>query len=223
MISVLCPSRGRPDSLATSAASLLQLADDPARVEILVAIDPDDTSYEQFAYPSVKVWVAPERYGYSQLHRYANELLKFAAGDWLLNWNDDAVMLTQGWDSIVEAQPPAVLWPGHNHDQYPCNNIFPIWPAAWSRHIGHVSLNTHMDTWWQIIGDQAGGQRHIPVQVRHDRFDLTGLHNDQTYAESHVSAQLADFNSQAMTEAREADADAIRALLGLPAIPRIPE
>jgi hypothetical protein len=39
--------------------------------------------------------------GYDSLHEYYNELASKATGDWLMLWNDDAVMETEGWDEKI--------------------------------------------------------------------------------------------------------------------------
>jgi len=183
-VSVLCPSRGRGASLAKSAETLTALAADPSMIEILVAVDPDDEATAQaasFIPARVKVWRAPQRYGYARLHEYYNALARMACGRWLLIWNDDARMLTQGWDAVIAAQQPGVLWSQANH----CGggNLFPAWPREWTQALGHVSLSPHCDMWIQHIGQGLGCQRRIPVEVFHDRKDVTGGHDDATYAE----------------------------------------
>ncbi len=69
MISVLCPTRGRPERLAANIPSLRETKAD--RLELLVAIDPDEDAqdYRDY-YPAVM----PERYGYGELYRYYNAL-----------------------------------------------------------------------------------------------------------------------------------------------------
>src|SRR5690606_8725158 len=101
-IFVLLPSRGRPGPLVESVASLRELADDPARIEVLVAVDPDDPDTAQAARDcEAEAWRAPERFGYARLHEYVNALAHQAGGDWMLLWNDDARMRTRGWDSRI--------------------------------------------------------------------------------------------------------------------------
>jgi len=180
-VSVLLPSRGRPASLAAGTRELLRLASDPGRVEILVAADPDEDSAGWDLPAQARVWTAPERYGYARLHEYVSRLAAMASGAWLLNWNDDARMLTPGWDAIIRAQEPAVLWLSANHNPGAC--MFPAWPAAWSRALGRVSPVPHVDTYLQWLGQELGLLRKIPVRVLHDRADLTGNHDDATYAQ----------------------------------------
>lgn len=183
-ISVVLTSRGRPASLRAAVASLLHHADDPGRIEVIAAIDPDDTATAAAAPslpPQVTLWTAPERYGYNRLHLYLNELAKMASGAWCLWFNDDMRMQTRGWDTVVRRNRPAVLWPHANHVHHA--NIVPAWPRAWSDAWGHVSPTSHMDTYLQYVGEALGRHDKIPVEVIHDRADVTGGHDDATYAE----------------------------------------
>jgi hypothetical protein len=227
VISVLLPSRGRPASLAASIGSLLGKATSPAQVEVLVAADPDDTmtrevaetlgdeAHTDYGHDLVRLWVAPERFGYAQLHRYYNALAGMARGRWCLLWNDDATMLTDGWDVAIMSQDPAVLALSSN---LPGGNFFPAWPAAWTAHLGHVSESPNVDVWISEVGRRVGMERLIPVQVHHDRADLTGGHQDTTYAEGR--AVMGNYinhpghDSPTGREARIRDAITLRQLLG---------
>lgn len=177
MISVLCPTRGRPDSLAHSLHTLHRNA--VGRVEYLLAVDRDDTPPDPRRLPSRTTIWRTERHGYAGLHRYYNHLARNASGDWLFLWNDDAEMLTPGWDEIVGRHTPAVLNPATNHG--PGLVPFPVVPSVWVARLGHFSLNQHCDSWWQEIGHRLGRLVDVPVEVRHRRADLTGDHDDATF------------------------------------------
>lgn len=220
MISVLLPSRGRPTALRDTITGLRQHADQPDRIEILVAVDPDDpdTSLAAADLNVDHLWPAPSRYGYHQLHRYINALAIQASGDWLMLWNDDARIRTTGWDSIIHQQNPGVLWP-HSNDVPGCNT-FPIWPRAWTAALGHVSLSPHCDSWIQHLGETLGQQQRIPVGILHDRADLTGGHDDQTRAESANGYRTSDYHSPAMQDARHCDINNLRLYLADTATPQ---
>ncbi|MGW0905019.1 glycosyltransferase family 2 protein [Streptomyces sp. NPDC002853] len=214
MISVLLPSRGRPQPLADTVATLLELADKPGGIQILIAADPDDRPTLQVSLPwQASVWTAPERYGYPRLHKYVNRLAEQADGDWLMLWNDDARILTEGWDRLVEEREPSVLWP-HSNDIATCNT-FPVWPRAWTDHLGHVSLSPHCDSWIQYLGQTLGLHERVQIEVLHDRADLTGGHDDQTRAESLAGYRTADYGSPAMDAARADDVAALKQLLNI--------
>lgn len=217
MISVLLPSRGRPAALTESVASLLGLADRPDDIEVLVAVDPDDPDTSEVGLPrQATLWTAPERYGYPRLHEYVNRLAERASGGWLMLWNDDARILTEGWDTVVKAASDTVLWP-HSNDVPTCNT-FPIWPRTWTDHLGHVSLSPHCDSWIQYLGQALDRHERVDVEILHDRADLTGGHDDQTRAESLAGYRTADYGSPAMEAARAADVTALRHLLDSEAV-----
>jgi hypothetical protein len=187
-ISVTFCSRGRPGDLFETLWRLTDLAADPDQIEMIVAVDPDDGESAYQATTAglpgqARLWVAPQRYGYTGLHHYLNQLATMASGHWLMWFNDDMRMQTTGWDTVVRAQPDGILWPHANHVQHA--NIAPIWPKAWSDAAGCVSPTTHMDTWLQRVGEELGCHRRIPVDIVHDRFDVTGntAHDDATYRE----------------------------------------
>jgi hypothetical protein len=187
-ISVCFASRGRPASVRDAVFGLLELADCPGDIEVIIAMDPDDPEREEaikalelYRYPQIRVWTAPERYGYTGLHHYLNALAEQAQGAWIMWWNDDMRMQTEGWDSIVIDSPQGVLWPHANHVEHA--NIAPIWPKAWSDAVGIVTPTTHMDTWLQYVAEQLGCHHKIPVEIVHDRADVTGNHDDVTYAQ----------------------------------------
>lgn len=184
-ISLVFTSRGRPGDLAETLDGLWKLADHPAGLEAIVGIDPDDetmqTIFRPVLPPRCWCWTAPERYGYQGLHLYLNQLATKARGSWLMWWNDDMRMQTQGWDTIIRLAPQGVLWPAANHVHHA--NIAPIWPKAWSDAAGLVTPTMHMDTWLQYVGEHLGLHHQVPIEIIHDRADVTGNHDDQTYAE----------------------------------------
>jgi hypothetical protein len=183
-ISLVFCSRGRPGSLQETLEGLWELADQPDRLEAIVAVDPDDKATQAARSklpPGARLWVAPERYGYQGLHRYLNAVARMAEGQWLMWWNDDARMTTRGWDTVIRLAPQGVLWPRANHVFH--GNLFPIWPKAWSDAAGMVTPTMHMDTWLQYAAEQLGCHHQVPISVIHDRADVTGNHDDQTYHE----------------------------------------
>lgn len=221
-ISVCFASRGRPESRADAIDSLRRHADCWEDIEVRVAVDPDDETVAQAMLEladldlgDVIVWVAPERYGYTGLHRYLNELVSKAEGSWVMWWNDDMRMQTPGWDSVIRLQRDAILWPQANHVRHA--NIAPIWPRAWSDALGHVSPTTHMDTFLQNLGDVLGRHDRVALEVLHDRADVTGNHDDQTYTEGRKllgpEGMAPGFDAAAMYAQVAADAEVIRGLL----------
>lgn len=216
LVSVLLPSRGRPESLRATIGGLRRLADDPAQVEVLVACDPDDTATFDAAWEADAdhVLMAGERYGYHRLHEYVNRLAAQASGVWLLLWNDDATMLTEGWDKVVADEPAGlrVLHPANN--QGPVLNTFPVFTRDLYQLLGHVSVSPHCDSYLEAVSRPTGIEHRVPIEVRHDRYDLTGLHNDATFADAQAGYRTSDFHSETVQGQIAADIDKVRAALG---------
>lgn len=195
LITVLLPTRGRAHLLERSIGSLYDTASGPGQVEVRCGVDDDDAAtIEKLQSMGIRPWIT-QRLGYGMLHEYVNVMARQAAeADWFLLWNDDAIMLTHGWDAIVrQFEPSYVLDCWSNHEPLTC--AFPIVPAHWVRWVGHFSLSPHNDSWWQYIGQWLHRLVRVEIDVQHNRFDLTGLNNDDTYQEKllhHATDQFYD-------------------------------
>jgi glycosyltransferase involved in cell wall biosynthesis len=202
-ISILLPTRKRTAAVIKSIGSLLANAKDTSRIEILVAYDDDDEESREFFsetwFPFLEQCQATskvfetERFGYLRLYKYVNFLAEQASGDWIMFWNDDALMLTENWDEEIV-----------NNDGYfgllrmPCVTmnhpfaLFPIIPRAWIDLFGVVSPVNHSDWWIYNVTVPAGQMKNIPVNVYHDRADVTGGNNDETFKEQSYAADGKD-------------------------------
>ncbi len=154
-ISVLIPSRDRPELLARSVASLRDKAVLPP--EILVAADDDDDATVQSARElGAAVIVVMPRAGYDRIHAYFRALAARASGDWLQVWDDDAVMLTDRWDAVIEALPPEV-YVADVQSPYSPMCCYPAVRRQAVEVLGKFSSdNPHVDTFWQDVGTRAG-------------------------------------------------------------------
>jgi glycosyltransferase involved in cell wall biosynthesis len=208
MISVLVPSRERPELLARSIDSLGE-----GDLEILVRVDDDDPRLDEYRrrFPGL---VIGRHHGYLGLHHYYNELAERARGDWLLLWNDDGMMETPNWIEIVRSfdGKMVVLNPATNHNNWEIDmNVFPILPRKMVEVMGHFSLSNHNDSWMEFVARDAGIQVRVPISIHHDRADLTGNNEDGVYARRHLTNQ--HFLSEEMTRLRARDVEAIREYL----------
>ena len=202
-ISILLPTRKRTEAVVKSIGSLLANAKDTSRIEILVAYDNDDEESRKFFaetwFPYIgqcsatsKVFET-ERFGYLRLYKYVNFLAEQASGDWIMFWNDDALMLTENWDDEIV-----------KHDGWfgllrmPCVTmnhpfaLFPIIPREWIDVFGRVSPVNHSDWWIYNVTAPAGRLLNLPVEVYHDRADVTGNNNDETFREQSYAADGRD-------------------------------
>lgn len=208
-ISVLVPSRERPELLKRSIDSL-----GDGDLEVLVALDDDDPRLADYAGLGT-VLVGP-RHGYGSLHSYYNQLAARASGDWLFLWNDDCVMETENWIDVIRSYDGhmVVLNPRTNHDNWKIDmNVFPILPRKMVQLMGHFSLSRHNDSWIEYVARDAGILVRVPIAIHHDRADLTGNNDDAVYAGRTLDHE--SFHSDELESARARDVRAIRAYLEL--------
>jgi hypothetical protein len=190
-VSVLLPTRGRTEALTRSVVSLINRVKDADKIEILVAFDNDDEIGKNHWVNEVKPILDNKKIhysvfscnpiGYIRLNEYVNMLAKKAQGSWLMFWNDDAMMQTQNWDSIImsyEGQFKCLAV--HTHREHPYS-IFPIVPAEWLDLFGYLSPHQLSDAWISQVSYMLDIWQRIPVWVEHDRYDLTGNNLDDTF------------------------------------------
>lgn len=193
--SVILPTRGRKEPLMKSIQSLVDQADNPENIEILLGMDNDDTDSVEYVkteiipkYPNVKLYIFPS-YGYGKLNIYANSLAALSVGHWLVLFNDDALIKTSGWDTIVkkyDSHPMPLLRMSVEKMSHPFA-LFPIVKRKWFETVGTLSSYSHIDRFvYNVNSNIDWNNRHlwvvdIPVDVLHDRYDITGNNNDETF------------------------------------------
>jgi hypothetical protein len=182
-IAVLLPTRSRTDALTISVTSIVDLADNISSIQLIFGFDDDDyvglnhfktviqpyldkhgVSYEAQAFKSM---------GYAGLNRYYNHLAKSTSADWLFVWNDDAVMETQGWDSVIgQYTGQFKLLKVHTHNDHPYS-IFPIMPRAWYNLVNHLSRHQMIDAELSQLAFLLDIMQVIEVDVTHNQVELT--------------------------------------------------
>ena len=109
-ISVLIPSRNRPQGLKELCESLFTNASDPNQIEVIVYLDLDDSCTKEYIeyflelntrYTNpIKSIIGPKLV----LSDYNNKLLQLASSDIFMNLGDDMRCRTQNWDiGIIDA------------------------------------------------------------------------------------------------------------------------
>lgn len=192
IISVILPTRGRKEPLYNSLVSLLDRAANPGRVEIILGIDDDDTEVKEYIQTEIAPYMQKlqveckaqifKPLGYENLHTYVNTLASTASGQWIFFWNDDALMVSQDWDNEITKYDGQfkLLAPKDNHQGHPYA-ILPIVPMDWFRLMDHLSLNAQNDAWLSHIAYMLDIFERIDVEFLHDRADLTGNNDDETF------------------------------------------
>jgi hypothetical protein len=209
MISVLVPSRKRAKLFEQSIKSLGK-----GKFDVFCWLDADDpTKYKTLL---VKFTRRP-RVGYKKFHIMINELAEDAMiisqPDWLMLWNDDALMLTPDWAEIInkeDASKPVVL--NFFDPANPLNNLFPIISRPMYEAMGHFSLSTHCDSWVQDIANELGIHRPIfGIEAKHIREQIWDDIKAETQGAYAETSPL--HNSIEMQDLLQNDVDKIRAKL----------
>jgi hypothetical protein len=191
MISVIVPSRGRPDELLTSISSLNLTKNG---LEALVWLDKDDPKLERYRElfkfnPNVRLFVM-KRVGYINFHLMLNFLSQQAKYDWVFEFNDDAYMNNPNWFSIFKnfvkdfnpkVQPVVInIW----GQGVIINNLFPIVSRAYFETLGHFALTPNCDDWVRMVAVGANISFDLKeIQPKHRKYGGDNILKDQTYYE----------------------------------------
>ncbi len=97
MVSLLVPTRNRPDNLKRFYDSAMQMADKPTQIEVVAYIDNDDLSYD-FSFSRLR-YVRGPRIVLSQMW---NKCYEMALGPIYGHMGDDIVFRNKGWDTLVK-------------------------------------------------------------------------------------------------------------------------
>lgn len=216
LISIVFPSRKRPEKLERSLRSLYdRIRGDHYTVEVLVAHDPDDRETRRAvirsAFSRVGFWQSPGRYGYGGIANYYGPLLDMSEGEWIFLWGDDAVMQTDDWGSIVRSQEPGVLYTRGNPDGHNC---FPVVHHSILAATGRFTGLPAVDTWYDEVGRWSGRWADPGITVIQDRPDLTGSAPDATYNEGRSGYRVNEYYNNYWTTMREQDSVAVFEKLG---------
>ena len=96
-------------------------------------------------------------------------------------------MDTSGWDrQITKHTGEFKLLAVHTHHDHPYS-IFPIVPREWLDTLGYLSPHPLNDAWLSQIAYKLDIWERVPIYVTHDRSDLTGNNNDDTFKERNMS------------------------------------
>ena len=226
-IAILLPTRGRAEMLERSVKSVIDLAANASRVQIMFGFDNDDAIGTTHFEKALQPWLDQQGVnytamsfapmGYIRLNEYVNELARNSDANWLVFWNDDAVMQTQNWDQeITKHTGEFKLLAFHTHHDHPYS-IFPIVPRKWLDLLGYLSPHQISDAWLSQQAYMLDIWQRIKVDVLHDRHDLTGNNNDQTFQNRPMlennPTDSRDFHSIQQLDLRHQDCAKIAAYL----------
>lgn len=107
-ISLITPTRNRPNDLTNLLDSLMKTTADKSSIEILFAVDKCDPVMlplmDEYVkrYPELNITFSVVDRSDHFSKDYFNFLSLKAQGRWIMCINDDSVFMTEGWDKIID-------------------------------------------------------------------------------------------------------------------------
>lgn len=192
-ISVLCPTRKRPQNMHKLCSSLYDTADNPQQIELIFYIDSDDeqsvsmfdlldSKYENISY------VSGERIVLSQMW---NECWKVAKGEIYFHCGDDIIMRTPGWDTEVinkfNQYEDHIMFV-HGNDLYhpfPGFGTHGFIHRNWTDTVGYFVppyfSSDYNDTWLNEVSDMIMRHFSVPIITEHMHFVVNKSEIDETH------------------------------------------
>ena len=189
-ISILCPSRNRPEQLVEMMKSALEMSARPDSIEFCLYIDADDSSYDELKLPSNVTVVRGPRMWLSMMY---NSLLTAAKGEYLFWSGDDVEFKTFGWDEemrnalklfssqlgVVHVNDMATSYP----QKYATIGMV---HRNWVKAFGYVFTphlrDNGIDFWISSVSNQVNRRLYLPnVKVEHKQYRQGKVSIDKTY------------------------------------------
>jgi hypothetical protein len=240
LVSVLMPTRRRPELALEAVRSFLRMTRRFNQVEFLFRLDDDDKGSGEkireelrVGFPNevnYKIIYGERRRGYADLHLAVNDLCEIATGEWFLLFNDDALMTTMNWDDVFFNLPPQVdpefallkFFDGYGEVEGDEANginswtLFPCIRRGYYDLLKHFSLQTHNDTWVELVHRPLGLLHYFPqIKIKHNRFLESGENDDQVFRDGQKAypETTPEFFSKKYAELRELDIAQIRSVI----------
>lgn len=185
MISLLCPTRRRPEGLLRLWESCSETATD---WEIVAVTDPDDDSYRYMGNLPRIEWITAR--GDEVFSDLWNLAARHSTGDILQMAADDMVMRTEGWDRIVaDAFPPDRIAFVYGDDCSPqraeelgtLGFISRRWYDIVGRFCPPHFVSDYCDVWLNDVAKAIGRHIFVPVITEHMHFTWGKAPMDETY------------------------------------------
>ncbi|MCD6075953.1 MAG: blmF [Rhodospirillales bacterium] len=194
-ISLLCPTRGRPDYIPPHIMSIMETTAEPDRLELMFYVDRDDpelANYESL-FAEIRTGVFPglnliglvgDRIG---TPKAINAMAGQSTGRYLMISNDDLLFKTKGWDHELERAgklAPDGIFNIFLNDGYlgPKLSCFPIVGRPWYEALGYLAPvlfdHCNVDLWIHRVGDALARNYYLEdVHLEHRHFEDDGSGN----------------------------------------------
>lgn len=226
MISILCPSRGRPDLLQRMLDSMSKTAGSRENYEVLIYLDQDDPTRRKYLDGAIEA----DSYTIGNaktVGRAWNVLAAESRGDYLMMGNDDHVYITPQWDRLIldvisersQSDSVFVAWVDDVTGKAQKRCAFPIVSRKWYNALGYFTPERfkffYHDTWIWDIGKRLNRTLFIPeVLIEHRHFTISKAEYDDTYRRNRSGQANADKRIfEATANVRRADAKKLKSIM----------
>lgn len=221
-ISILVPTRQRPERLKAYYDSAMELANNPEQVEFVAYIDDDDHSYDGLELSRLFKVLGPR----VVLSEAWNRCWEFAEGEIYHHGGDDNLFRTKGWDTIVlqtfERHPDRILFAyGDDGNEQSRLNKFGThgfvhknWTDVTGKFVPPYFVSDYNDTWFNDVSKAIGRHVHMEILIEHMHYTLGKSEIDQNTRDRlarHEKERPQDlYYSQALKDEREAEANKLK-------------
>jgi hypothetical protein len=193
-ISIICPTRGRPDKLLNMMNSVLNNASSPELVEFILYVDSDDKSdYEMIRKKAVII-----RSDRTDMSMMVSSCISKASGNIICSSNDDVLFRTKKWDDIIyenlKLYPDNIflLHPNDlNKGQKLCTfpifskELFLKFPGLLPGNLTNIDFHIH-DIFLQLKGLGFNRIKFLDnLILEHLHYTLGKSNMDDTYSDRH--------------------------------------
>lgn len=182
-ISILLPTRERPEQLMRLYNSAIEKADKPELVEMIVYVDDDDPSYNDLldSPPKNTVFIRGPRKTISQCW---NDCWREASGTIYWHAGDDVIIRTQGWDTVVrdtfKEYPDRIAFLYGDDGNIESNNnkfgthgfIHKNWTDVVGYFVPPYYESDYNDTHLNELAEGVKRHRHIDILTEHMHYSL---------------------------------------------------
>lgn len=185
MISILVPTRGRPGQFERMVRSALDLAEDPAGIQVVAYRDRDDKE----TYPSIPgvKYIVGDRIVLSEMWNACHAQAK---GPIFMHAGDDIVFQTIHWDKKIrdtfELYPDRIVFvhgdDGHWDDRFGTHGfIHENWVNTVGYFVPPFYVSDYNDTHLNDIANALGRRRFVDIKTEHMHYMFNKGPLDQTH------------------------------------------
>jgi len=210
-ISILCPTRQRPDRLSKMVESCLNTADNPEQIEFVLYIDDDDevpTINNKFANISI---ISGPRIWLSGMH---NACASVAQGEILMWAADDICFVTSGWDTEVMNQFKkwndglGLVFPNDLSSYKGTLATHAFVKKEWLRAFGSLVPpylpDVYTDNWITYLAESIGRITYLEdIIIEHLQYRQGKANYDETYKARALNTQVKNYRSTFLRLYRE--------------------